>query len=1048
MKFGRKKFYNNYFLNECNDMKRYIQYIGMFFVALMVTGNVWGQQLNESNTSGKWTATTIGTTMTVDLTGNISVEGTITINNGGNLTIKATGGPREIKAANNLSQIFKVKEGGTLTIIGTEANKITIDGGATVTANDGTTFDVKNDGHEIKNATFRDIQLEEAIYTSGTLHLEYVIIQNVNGKGNGGGILVESKSTSITCGPTTISNCTIQKCASADGSALHVASQKSNNSDECAIRITSTVIQHCKSTSGLAGTIRTNGGAVSDIYLTGVTVKKNYSNGNGGGIYWNGAGKNTTKCVFDGCKFIKNVAQKSGGAMMLESTFSFTGGQTEISQNIAGGNGGGIYINSYKGGAFTPADNDKYKMKYELTNAVNISHNTAKEGGGIYFNFDEYDLNSDFTSEAKNNSNTEVTTDIYVTGATISNNTATEKETGKGRGGGMFINNTTDDWKNNKRTITYNFYLNGGKFENNTAQNGGGIYTHNVKEIKNTATDADLLTMSHNTASNDGGAIYVNGGNQIRLKKNIMSSNKAKNGAAIYIEGTSGVEVALGETTMNSNTATVNGGAIYVNGGSLTLGKTEMKQNKATSKGGAVYVAGTGSGFSTTDAIDMQSNSAKDGGAIYVDGGNVALATAIVKSNSADNDGGAIYITNGAFSMGTGSEIRDNTATKLGGGLYVYNSSNTTEVSVTCSGGSFINNRAKYGGGACANGKIALNISSSFESNRAYNGGAIYMMNGVNMTFGQGLIRGNMALQDLNNPNKQDVTKITFAKAASYNSDTDKVQYVDEVNGTVTDIKGFGGAIFMDKLTTFVVQNDITSFGLYNNTANCGADDIFVNGTKTYITLPKVSTMELTGFDVPGELYWVEDYPTGDTGSPKLLKKEAKRYDEALAEVIELAAFDSEKEHQIEKEYLCVTLGYELVFVELLKKGLQENDDVTFTISYLDDKNTADTTDDVYIPYRKVILTGIKNAQDISKIVAIPAGKWRFVESGWGWKYNKPTYSASNDGALNFDTGNVEITRSKNKRITVTNSLKDIANPNSQNYIKDFEHRRQNILRP
>lgn len=1021
-------------------MKRYIQYIGMLFVALMVTENVWGQQLNESNTSGEWTATTIGTTMTVNLTGDISVKGTITINNGGNLTINANGAPREIKAANNLSQIFKVNEGGTLTIIGTKENKITIDGGATVTANDGTSFDVENDGHEIKNATFGGFELAEAIYTSGTLSLEYVTIQNVNGKGNGGGILVHSENTSIKCGPTTISHCIIQKCLSTDGSALHVATQNtntSNKSDECAIRITSTVIQHCKSTSGLAGTIRTNGSAVSDIYLTGVTVQKNYSNGNGGGIYWNGAGKNTTKCVFNGCTFTQNESRESGGAMMLESTFSFDGAQTVISYNKASTNGGGIYINSYKGNAFTPAANDKYQMIYELTSAVNISHNTAQEGGGIYFNFDSYKLNSDFTSEAKNNPNTEVITDIYVTGATISNNKATSD-----KGGGMFINNTTDKWTGNKRTIVYNFYLNSGIFENNTAKNGGAIYTHNVKEIKNTATDADLLTMSSNTASNYGGAIYVNGGNKITLKKNTMNSNSAKKGAAIYIGGTSGVEVTLGETTMNSNTATEDGGAIYVTGGSLTLGKTEMKQNKATSKGGAVYVAGTGSGFSTTDAIDMQSNSAKDGGAIYVNGGNVALATAIVKSNSATVDGGAIYITNGAFSMGTGSEIRDNTATKLGGGLYVYNSSNTTEVSVTCSGGSFINNRAKYGGGACANGKIALNISSSFESNRAYNGGAIYMMNGVNMTFGQGLIRGNMALQDLNDPNKQNVNKITLAKAASYNSNTGTVQY----NGT--DIYGFGGAIYMDKLTTFTVADGITSFGLYNNTANCGADDIFVNGTTTDITLPMVSTMELTGFDVPGELYWVEDYPTGATDSPKLLEKEAKRYDEALAEVIELAAFNSEEEHQIKDKYLCVTLGYELVFVELQKKGLRENDDVTFTISYLDDKDTVTETDDEYIPYRKVLLTGIKGAADVSKTVAIPAGKWRFVESGWGWKYKKPTYSASNDGALNFDTGYVEINRSQNKVITVTNSLKDIADPNSSNYIKDFEHRKRNILRP
>lgn len=1181
-------------------MKQYIKNITAFVTCLLISSSVWG----EVGTTGTWTATEISTTRSLYLESDISVKGIITIKSGGKLTINSNNGSRTIKAIADIYQIFMIEDGGTLEIIGTETAPIIIDGGATFGGTDGCPFIVN--GSEYTQATASGYQLDDAIRNSnGTLTLTYVTIKNVNGKGSGGALMINGSNNGESR-PSTLTHCKIYNCQSEQGSAIQITNTNGDNGDaeKCKLTVQDSEIYHCYSwgdlKGGSGGTIRTNGGCVSHLYFINTTVRDNYTAGAGCGIYWNGKGTDATTCYFDNCTFENNVALGQGGGMMLETNFEFRNGTTTIKGNKVlkeDGTGGGIVVTSYGGNAMAVTNDFTYTFTYDLSDKVTIEENYAGQGAGISFNLAGFSLNKDW--QTHDEPSRKIIINLNLVGAIIKDNHAK-----KGNGGGIrFFNNTANATSNKigNRSLTINVKLNKGTITGNTAtQNGAGIYLFNAN-IDNDAEPSDLLTVNSNEAENNGGGIYVDGGNTIKLNKSSMKDNRALKGAAIYLSGTSGVNVTLGQTTMDSNIAMEEGGALYVNGGNLTISDDDnnFTNNSSTNKnGGFAYVSGTiningssnatgnhadnGDGgcfyiengnlnIASNKSLSLQNNTAQNGGAVYLKTGNINVNGSILAGDNAKNtatekggavylnngnltlndgtfsnntaqngggiymgsgqfilkgtatfnsneattgDGGGIYLASGNFTVnntgtinvgnigipnkanmngggifcsgtfvveeggkalvkhntakngggvcvqngnvtlptGNNCEISNNTATTLGGGLYVLNNTND-QTTASFNGGTFLDNKAAYGGGACANGKITLNISSTFERNIAHNGGAIYMMNGVNMTFSNGLIRTNLALQELGNTTNENVVTITTAKNATYDNESGKVKLSQD------EIYGFGGGIFMDNDTELSFLTDAAKpFGIYNNAADCGADDIFTNGhTETKIALPQVANMELSGYSVPGDLYWVEDYPTNDNNSPKLSGIDPIRYEKALEEVVENLGKLEETQYLDPNKishYLCLTLGYELVWITLEKENLQENDDVTFTISYFDDKDNSDPADDEYKPYRKVIFSGIENAVTLSKKVAIPAGKWKFEESTWGWKYDTPIYTyytnENDKTGTKVSTWPLNITRNSNKKIKVTNVLKDIANPENDAFkdIPDFEHRKRNILRP
>ena len=131
---------------------------------------------------------------------------------------------------------------------------------------------------------------------------------------------------------------------------------------------------------------------------------------------------------------------------------------------------------------------------------------------------------------------------------------------------------------------------------------------------------------------------------------------------------------------------------------------------------------------------------------------------------------------------------------------------------ITCDGGTYTLNKAKLGGGIYASGPINLTCAANIRNNTAESGGGIYLAEGVNMSFGNGLIVGNVA------------------------------------NGP--DNTGEGGGIYIEKGTLSFTS--ASKMGIYNNSASFQAADIYTSGNGTRLNLPYVKDMELSGFDVPG----------------------------------------------------------------------------------------------------------------------------------------------------------------------------------------------------
>ena len=950
-------------------MRRYIFYILSFVAAIFSSDYLMAESWN-GQTKGTFT-----------LDGNVNISEMVVLT--GDLTITADKS-WTIKATKDMWCVFQVKANQTLTIMGLSGAVITIDGGG-----DFSNLPFNQNMTTFSPSAIGGVKLEEAIFSRGGLYLQNVTICNVNGyKGTdtedgdkyGGAICIKGNSTGFRT--STIDNCTISNCATYSGSAVYFNCEKTftKGSDDCKVTISNSTIENCFSSNVYGGTIRTSGSAKSNLYLTNTTVRNNFSNGAGGALYWNGAGNSDTKCFIDGCTFEGNIAGDMGGALMLETSFEFTGNTSYVKNNkvirtngtiddLPIGIGGGIIIPSYTGKGI--GAKDLYKFDYTLSQNLIVSGNSAPVGGGgVAFAFAWFDVSSADGVE-------DINLNIQLVGAEISENST------DGNGAGIYVwNNTSEYPDKNKGKIDIQIHLDNGELINNKAGgNGAGIYTYNANISTSDDGHSEALNIKKNVSGGNGGGIYVDGGDEIILVNTTFIGNSAVNGGAIYMPSGS---LSITDPQIKSNTASENGGAIYVNAGNIFLvGQATLSENSADGNGGVAY-ADYGSINIQNCETTIQNNEAVNGGVFYVSGGNIITGEGLISENIASSDGGAFYLNggqvsvgkmtmrkneavnggaialhNGQFQINPEGRIMNNTA-KYGGGLYVNNESGT----LTCDGGSFDGNSADYGGGIYATGQIQLFLAANVYNNRAKNGAGIYVDGGVELQFGNGLIVSNQAAE-------------------------------------------VGGGIHLSNGQ--LVFTDTQNFGIYNNSADVEAADIYASGLNTQIVLPNVKTMDLKGFGVPGtELYWVYD-------------NEGQRYEEALWNLdIDVESlildFDEAPQMTISNKTICLDLGYDLVFVTLVATGLAEDDHAEIEMLY--PKATQGGVEKV--SYRSVLFTGVDGSNS-SVVIGIPSGDWYLVGTDLGVKYNPPTITPPN--GYNSDNS-INITREKNSEITLAYTAK------------------------
>ena len=703
--------------------------------------------------------------------------------------------------------------------------------------------------------------------------------------------------------------------------------------------------------------------------------KKYYSQSYGGGIQLYNATLNMTEGS------IANNTAFSGGGLMVWGTkcvFTMNGANTIISNNVVkgvngSGNGGGVYVQeatfNFEHGTITNNTAARYgggininqTAKLNLNGICNITYNKANSGGAI-------------SQEAGG-----CVIDIKSDGVLIEGNEAKDEgigyessETARGQGGGILIEKGT-------------FRMSKGKIINNTASGrGGGVSCYVRRIIGDVTAEITGGEISGNSGGESGGGINLyadkkrddskKNAMKVTLTNGILHSNSAKNGGAIYVginpdnsTDTMTIESPYTESTIYGNIATGNGGAIGLNHGTVIV-KSGNFSNNTAENGGAIYL---GDGDMSMNNIFIHGNTAtQSGGGVYLANGTLTIEDADknkIINNTAESTGGGIQVQDGDLKMEK-CLVQENKAS-YGGGVCVNNSDPIT-INLLNPAIDFEKNTATTaGGGMAVLGKITLNFSGSLQHNTAGNGGGIFVAQGATLIYKGGMIRYNHA------------TGTSTGINTGY-------------EGTANGIHGFGGGVFVGSDSKLAFDVTEGGLGFYSNDANTGGDDIFANGNGTDVLLPVVGGMELTGFNIPvakNGIFWVEDYMTNDVeydlGTIFFGESHAPiRYRDALKSAAVIGRLEDNDTYYTAKrsKYLSLALGYELLFVRIIKQGLDPGDAAIVNVSYF---KTGETSSSEWVQHQKALLVGPESG-DASVIVALPPNAWKFAEeTAWSENY-------------------------------------------------------------
>ncbi len=180
--------------------------------------------------------------------------------------------------------------------------------------------------------------------------------------------------------------------------------------------------------------------------------------------------------------------------------------------------------------------------------------------------------------------------------------------------------------------------INGGDYHDNSAQSNGGA-------IKNNGTiNMTGASLRDNSANDHGGALYsVANTGQVTIDETVFSGNTAGDfGGAIANDGHI---ITVNTSTLTNNTGT-NGGAIAswrsnsaTQGAQTQISRSTLNDNTATADGGALYLDDTSSVTLTT----LTANTAQNGGAIAIYQ-TTAITHSTIVSNQATGNGGGLYL--------------------------------------------------------------------------------------------------------------------------------------------------------------------------------------------------------------------------------------------------------------------------------------------------------------------------------------------------------------------------------------------------------------------
>jgi len=429
------------------------------------------------------------------------------------------------------------------------------------------------------------------------------------------------------------------------------------------------------------------GGAIRVVLDSTLTLKKSVFKGNesgtdGGAINSNGA----KKLVITDCLFTENESGTLGGAINVggKDSVAFITGSTgsdsaRFADNVAKTHGGALHVTT---GASIFVDG------YEFTNNSTKTHH----GGAIFVN-------------TNSNGNVENCT-FYENSAATS-------------GGAI----ATTEAKISVVSCEF-----GEKDRGNTAKKGGAVYVTGNGEIEmRLAAKGGLYnSLNYNTASESGGAIYVNSGVVTVDGYQLNHNSAVETGGALYIKAKHKAEVKNAVFTGNASDKS-SGGAVTAYG-TLSVSDTTFSNNTARSNGGAIACYG---GTTEAENVVFTENTANNAGAVYLADKANATFSADEENisfigNRAKNQGGAILVKEDAEINLDGYLFAKNEAVGHGGAVYV-DAAEGPLSKATITNCNFTENVTTGSGGAVATNSGTIDVlNTNFVKNEATNGGAVY----------------------------------------------------------------------------------------------------------------------------------------------------------------------------------------------------------------------------------------------------------------------------------------------------------------------------------
>ncbi len=608
---------------------------------------------------------------------------------------------------------------------------------------------------------------------------------------------------------------------------------------------------------GAGGVVSLNNATVGN-WDTGVmqSADSDYRVSNGGGIYagYSNFG-NISNVAF------KNLHAESAGGGIWNSSSTF-GDFTDVSfENISASNGGGIWNHYGTIGNLTNVTFDKVGIESSSTNKAgnggvinNVSGTIGDWINGYAYGLGGADNNIASQGGAIwNNSQFGKITNVLIkdyyakTGGAIWN-----MGTMKGFEKVSFINNHATEstggaiWNTGSNPFGL---ISSSLFQDNLAHSYGGAIANSG--ILTSVIDTAFV---NNTAS-DGGGIYSANENVGQLKNLTFIGNKAvgKDDEGRYNPATAGNGGAIaitpsresyqfnleGQNKFVNNSAKTSGGAIFLTRGSISdLGESYFEGNTSGSTGGAIHVYGSIDKANNSTFINNKTEGKESadhsltysgGGAIFTSGEIKDISNSTFVGNEVtgmtsdtfnSGNGGAIFSFRNIENI-SNSEFNGNKAVNKGGAIWTSQRINSIENST------FANNKAGENGGALiAEAGIGTITNSSFINNTSTNGkgGAIYTTKDLNIVSKNGynsLFTGNTAKIDgkveqnaiyMETPEDEgDVTLTLDAQSSG------RFVLNDTINGNSYNLKMTGdktGEVYFNNkiVNANITQNNVTSY--------------------------------------------------------------------------------------------------------------------------------------------------------------------------------------------------------------------------------------------